>query len=187
MISQTVQARARSQIVHVAAFAIAALAPVAAWAVCTCGFQDGLFTLAPISIDGNMPDWAPVLADPDNNVCDGPTNGLTDRDAPVQSTGRDLTHFAYTWDATNIYLFTERFGSASNTQSFVYYADTDNNGLMETGEPVIGVTWRGSNRTINVYTYTYVSQAPAGDPVADGNGFGAGSPQAEFAFRVVVL
>ena len=174
MISQTVQARARSLIVRAAAFAVAALTPVAAWAVCTCGFQDGLFTLAPISIDGNMPDWAPVLADPDNNVCDGPSNGLTDRDSPVQSTGRDLTHFAYTWDATNIYLFTERFGSASNTQQFVYYADTNNNGLMETGEPVIGVTWRGSNRTINVYTYTYVSQAPAGDPVADSNGFGDG-------------
>ena len=174
MISQAVQARARSLIVRVSAFAVTALAPAAAWAVCTCGFQDGLFTLAPISIDGNMSDWVPVLADPDNNVCDGPANSLTDRDAPVQSTGRDLTHFAYTWDATNIYLFTERFGSASNTQQFVYYADTNNNGLMETGEPVVGVTWRGSNRTINVYTYTYVSLAPAGDPVADGNGLGDG-------------
>ncbi len=159
---------------RVVAFVVASLAPVAAWAVCTCGFQDGLFTLVPISIDGNMPDWAPVLADPDNNVCDGPSNGLTDRDSPVQSTGRDLIHFAYTWDASNIYLFTERFGSANNTQSFVYYADTNNNGLMETGEPVIGVTWRGSNRTINVYVYSYVSLAAAGDPVADGNGFGDG-------------
>ena len=153
---------------------LAAVAPAATWAVCTCGFQDGLFTLAPISVDGNMSDWAPVHADPDNNVCDGPTNGLTDRDAPVQSTGRDLTHFAYTWDATNIYLFTERFGSASNIQSFVYYADTDNDGLMETGEPIIGVTWRGSNRRINVYIYTYVAQAPGGDPVVDGGGFGDG-------------
>jgi len=153
---------------------LAAVAPAATWAVCTCGFQDGLFTLSPIVVDGNVADWAPVHADPDNNVCDGPANGLTDRDAPVQSTGRDLTHFAYTWDATNIYLFTERFGSASNTQSFVYYADTDNDGLMETGEPVIGVTWRGSNRRINVYTYTYVAQAPAGDPVVDGSGLGDG-------------
>lgn len=73
-------------------------------------------------------------------MCDGPAGGLIDRDAPVQSTGRDITHFAYTWDATNIYLFTERVGSSNNTQSFVYYADIDNDGLMETGEPVIGVT-----------------------------------------------
>ena len=153
---------------------LATVAPVATWAVCVCGFQDGLFTLTSITLDGDVSDWAAVLADPDNNVCDGPSGGLTDRDSPVQSTGRDLTHFAYTWDATNIYLFTERFGSASNTQSFVYYADTNNNGLMETGEPVIGVTWRGSNRRINVYTYNYVAQASAGDPLADSNGFGDG-------------
>ncbi len=59
-----------------------------------------------------MSDWTAVLADPDNNVCDGPAGGLIDRDAPVQSTGRDLTHFEYTWDATSIYLFTERVGSS---------------------------------------------------------------------------
>ena len=153
---------------------LAAMSPMAAYAVCTCGFGDGIFTLAAISVDGNLADWAPVHADPDNNVCDGPSGGLTDRDAPVQSTGRDLTHFAYTWDATNIYLFTERFGSANNTQSFVYYADVDNDGLMETGEPVIGVTWRGSNRTINVYVFTYVEQASGGDPMVDGGGFGDG-------------
>ncbi len=174
MISKPVHARSRRPFIRAATLLIAALAPAAAWAVCTCGFQDGLFTLVPITLDGNMSDWAPVLADPDNNVCDGPANGLTDRDAPVQSPGRDLTHFAYTWDANNIYLFTERIGSSSNTQQFVYYADTNNNGLMETGEPVVGVTWRGTTRVINVYIYTYVSLAPAGDPVADGNGFGDG-------------
>lgn len=153
---------------------LASALPCVAWAVCTCGYGDGQFTLAPIFIDGNMADWAPVHADVDNNVCDGPSGGLTDRDAPVQSTGRDLTHFAYTWDASNIYLFTERFGSASNQQSFVYYADTDNDGLMETNEPVIGVTWRGSNRQINAYVFTYVAQAPGGDPMVDSNGFGDG-------------
>ena len=157
------------------AVALLAMAmPFATWALCTCGFGDGLFTLVSINVDGNINDWAPVHADVDNNVCDGPANGASDRDAPVQSTGRDLTHFAFTWDANNIYLFTERSGSASNTQSFVYYADADNDRLMETGEPVIGVTWRGSNRRINVYTYTYVAQAPGGDPMVDGNGFGDG-------------
>jgi len=153
---------------------LAMLAPVAGWAVCSCGFGDGVFTQTTITLDGNMADWAPVHADVDNNVCDGPSGGLTDRDAPVQSTGRDLTHFAFTWDLNNIYLFTERFGSANNTQSFVYYADIDNDGLMETGEPVIGVTWRGSNRRINVYTFTYVAQAAGGDPLVDGSGFSDG-------------
>ena len=152
----------------------AAVFPVAAWAVCSCGFGDGQFTLVTIGVDGNTADWAPVHADLDNNVCDGPSGGLADRDAPIQSTGRDLTHFAYTWDSSNIYLFTERAGSTSNTQSFAYYADTDNDGLMETGEPVIGVTWRGSNRRINVYIFSYVALAPGGDPMVDGGGFGDG-------------
>ena len=147
---------------------------IAVWAACTCGYGDGMFTLTSISVDGDLSDWAPVLADVDNNVCDGPVGGTSDRDAPVQSTGRDLTHFAYTWDQNNIYLFTERFGSASNQQSFVYYADTDNDKLMETGEPVIGVTWRGSNRRVNVYIFNYVAQAVGGDPMVDGNGYGDG-------------
>ncbi|MEE8426073.1 MAG: hypothetical protein V3S15_02235, partial [Woeseiaceae bacterium] len=121
-----------------AVLVLTAAIPVAAWAVCTCGGGDGLFTLTSITVDGDISDWAPVHADPDNNVCDGPSGGIPDLDAPVQSTGRDLTHFAFTWDANNIYLFTERDGSSNNNQSFVYYADTNNNGLMETGEPVIG-------------------------------------------------
>jgi uncharacterized repeat protein (TIGR01451 family) len=153
---------------------LAAAAPAAVWAVCSCGFGDGQFTTVSINVNGNTSDWAAVHADVDNNVCDGPANGLTDLDAPVQSTGRDLTHFAYTWDANNVYLFTERSGSASNTQTFVYYADTDNDGLMETGEPVIGVTWRGSNRRVNVYNFTYVSLAPAGDLLHDGTGIADG-------------
>ena len=159
---------------RVAVLLFAAFVPVVAWTLCTCGYGDGQFTSVTINVDGNMNDWAPVHADTDNNVCDGPAGGLTDRDAPVQSTGRDLTHFAFTYDNSNIYLFTERSGSVSNTQSFVYYADIDNDGLMETDEPVIGVTWRGSNRRINVYIYTYVAQAAGGDPMVDGSGFGDG-------------
>lgn len=153
---------------------LATAAPVVAWAVCTCGFGDGQFTLVTITADGDLSDWAPVHADTDNNVCDGPANGDADRDAPVQSTGRDLTHFAFTWDQNNIYLFTERSGSANNTQSFVYYADTNNDRFMQTGEPVIGVTWRGNNRRVNVYTYTYVAQAAGGDSMVDNNGFADG-------------
>ena len=160
---------------HVAAAVLAGVVwPATAYAICTCGYGDGLFTLTTIAIDGNTSDWAPVHADVDNNVCDGPSGGLTDRDAPVQSTGRDLTHFAYTWDASNVYLFTERVGSTSNQQSFVYYADVDNDGYVETGEPVIGVTWRGNNRRVNVYVFSYVAQAAGGDPMVDAGGFGDG-------------
>jgi hypothetical protein len=159
---------------RLAVFLLAGLLPAITWAVCTCGFGDGQFSLVSINPNGNMNDWAPVHADTDNNVCDGPANGLTDLDAPVQSTGRDLTHFAFTFDNNNVYLFTERAGSPSNTQSFVYYADTNNDGRMQTGEPVIGVTWRGSNRRINVYVYSYVAISGIGDSMVDGNGLGDG-------------
>lgn len=123
---------------------------------------------------------------------------MADLDAPVQSTGRDLVQFAFTWDATGVYLFTERVGSASNSQRFIYYADTDNDGLMETGEPVIGVAWRGSNRNIDVSLFSYVSANPARDPMVDGgdlaDGYtmpgsfvdasGAGNPGFNIVFRV---
>lgn len=165
---------ARSILSRLAVFVLAGLLPATTWAVCACGFGDGQFTLVSINVDGNMADWAPVHADQDNNVCDGPANGLTDLDAPVQSTGRDLTHFAYTFDNNNVYLFTERAGSPMNTQSFVYYADTDNDGRMQTGEPVIGVTWQGSNRRINVYVYSYVAISASGDSMVDGSGLGDG-------------
>ncbi len=145
------------------------------WAVCACGFGDGLFTTyTGISIDANFGDWAVIHADPDNNVCDGPSGGLADRDAPVQSTGRDLTHFAYTWDDALIYIFTERSGSGNNVQRFLYYADVDNDGLMETGEPIIGVNWQGNTGLVEVYLFEYVSDAPGGDPMVDGMGFGDG-------------
>jgi uncharacterized repeat protein (TIGR01451 family) len=151
------------------------LAPARAGAACVCGFQDGLFTThSGITVDGNLGDWAPVHGDPDNNICDGPSGGIPDRDAPVQSTGRDITHFAFTWDNTNVFLFTERAGSTSNVQRFIYYADIDNDGLMETGEPVIGVNWQGNNRLVEVYLFQYVSAAPGGDPMVDGLGFGDG-------------
>ena len=164
----------RSVFVRAGCIIAGALIPIVVWAQCVCGFGDGQFTLAPITVDGNIADWAPVHADPDNNVCDGPVNGLIDRDAPVQSTGRDLTHFAFTWDLNNIYLFTERVGSANNVQNFVYYADIDNDGLMETGEPIVGASWQGNNRRVSIYVFTYVAQAPAGDPMVDGMGFGDG-------------
>lgn len=153
---------------------VGTIIPIVVWAQCICGFGDGQFTLTTINVDGNIADWAAVHADIDNNVCDGPSGGLADRDAPVQSTGRDLTHFAFTWDQNNVYLFTERVGSASNVQNFVYYADIDNDGLMETGEPIVGASWQGNNRRVQIYVFTYVSAAPGGDPMVDGLGFGDG-------------
>ena len=152
--------------------------PARSYAACVCGYGDGRFTInQSITLDGSMADWANVHADTDNNCCDGGTPNVPpqpDRDAPVQSTGRDLVHFAHTWTTTHVYVFTARVASASNVQRFIYYADTDNDGLMETGERVVVAQWKGSNRNVKVYLGSYNSSAPGGDSMVDQDGYGDG-------------
>jgi len=154
-------------------------------AVCSCGGGDGIpltySPVAPITVDGDVADWGTtsqagtVLSDEDNNVCDGPSGGLTDRDAPVQSTGRDIVQFSYTYDDTYLYFYTERVGSANNTQTFLYYADVDDDGYQEDGEPVIVAEWQGNNRNVNVYVADYNPvDAVNGDSTVDSAGYGDG-------------
>ena len=147
--------------------------------LCSCGFNDGEFTLnQSIVLDGCFNDWITVLNDPDNNTCDGPydINGpLVDRDAPVQGSGRDLVHFAVTWDNTNFYMYTTRAGSSGNNiDRFIYYADVNNDGRVQSGEPVLHVEWKGSNRNVSGFWGTYVATDPSGDPMVDALGFADG-------------
>lgn len=161
-------------LVALALSAIAYTPSALAASSCTCGFADGKFTLATITIDGTLTDWNTVKADTDNNVCDAnstsaPTElGGADSVADnPQSLGRDLTWFSFTWDATNIYFFTERAGSASNIQRFVYYGDTNNDGLLQTGERVVQVEWQGNTRLVTLYRASYNAVAVGGDSLAD--------------------
>ena len=134
------------------------------------------FTSAPaqvlttINIDGNMGDWTAVLADPYQHTYDGPAGGLPDLDSPVQSTGRDLSDFAWTYDATYLYFYVGRVGSSSNQQQWFFYLDTNDDGLLQTGEPVVNVTWKGSNRRTDVTLYTYNATAGGGDALSDPSG-----------------
>jgi hypothetical protein len=161
------------------------LLPSVSWAVCACGGDDGIPLVysptAPITADGDMADWGTpsqagtVLGDQDNNVCDGPSGGLTDLDAPIQSTGRDIVQFSYTYDDTFLYFYTERIGSSKNTQTFLYYADVDDDGFQEDGEPVIVAEWKGNNRSVNIYIADYNPvDAINGDSTVDSAGFGDG-------------
>ena len=143
----------------------------AVWGVCP---PAGAFVLTTITIDGNMGDWAAVLAEPAQTSIDGPAGGLADRDAPVQSTGRDLTTFAWTYDATYFYMYIRRTGSASNRQLFWYYLDIDADQRMETGEPVFHVSWWGSSRQTQFILYRYNATSPLGDPLTNGAGFADG-------------
>lgn len=132
---------------------------------CVCGFQDGNYTSTPITIDGDMSDWAAALGDPDNNSCD--PLGSADADYPIQSTGRDVVQVAVTFYNQRVYVYTKRAGSNSNVQRFIYYHDFNNNGYMEAGEKVVVVSWQGNNTSADVYVGTYVPyNSTTGDPVA---------------------
>ncbi|MCK5804260.1 MAG: hypothetical protein KAI66_15590, partial [Lentisphaeria bacterium] len=156
-----------------------------------CGREDGRFTLRTITPDGDISDWTSgltsagnsggVLGDLDNNSRDGATAGGTvyqpqpDRDAPVKSTGRDLMHFAWTWDSTDLAAYTRRAASANNVQRFIYYADTDNDGYMENGEPVVVAGWQGNTGLVEIYLGTYNAiNNTIGDSMVDSNGYGDG-------------
>jgi len=132
------------------------------------------FVLTPIVVDGNTNDWAAVLAEPSQTSVDGPAGGLIDRDAPVQSTGRDLTMFAWTYDATYFYMYIRRTGSSSNRQLFWYYLDIDGDRRMESGEPVFHVSWWGSSRQTQFVLYRYNATSVLGDSLTDGGGFADG-------------
>jgi len=132
------------------------------------------FVLTTITIDGNTSDWAAILAEPAQISIDGPAGGLVDRDAPVQSTGRDLTNFAWTYDATYFYMYIRRTGSASNRQLFWYYLDIDADKRMETGEPVFHVSWSGSTRQTEFLLYRYNATSVLGDSLTGGSGFADG-------------
>jgi uncharacterized repeat protein (TIGR01451 family) len=144
--------------------ALALAAVVAAFAV--SAQPTGAVVLKTITVDGSMADWAEVLADPTQNA----TDGLPDKDAPVPTTGRDLERFAWTFDATHLYLYTARAGSDANRQRFWFYLDTNDNQRMNTGEPVILVSWFGSNRRTDIERHSYVAVSPAGDMMTSAAG-----------------
>lgn len=111
---------------------------------------------APV-IDGNMSDWAPYLSDADNNSYDN-TNAI-DLDWPISDAGRDLTRLTFTEDANNLFLYIQRAGSSNNKVDIIFYADINNNGMMELNEPVIHLDWSGSNGTVNVSSLNYIPSA----------------------------
>ncbi len=126
--------------------------------------------LQSIDIDGDTADWSAVLTDPLQTAQDGPSGGLLDLDAPVPSTGRDLMTFAWTYDTTYLYLYVRRVASASNRQRFWFYVDADADGLLRSGDAVLGISWQGANRTTDVTLYAYVAASGAGDPLGDPSG-----------------
>ena len=124
-----------------------------------------------ITVDGNLADWtaAPnILTNAPQSSTDAV--GAGDLDAPVQSTGRDLAGFAYTWDDANLYLQVTRAGSVSNTTDWWFYIDKNADGLLQSGEAVLRVSWQGSNRSTARSLCSYVAAASGGDGIQNAGG-----------------
>lgn len=140
---------------------------------CVCGGGDNNLTRAPILIDGIMDDWITVLEDPDNGGCDSATQ--TDYDinntnnGVIQSTGRNLVRFNWTGqDDENgyVYGYTQRVGSNTNIEKFIFYKDDDADGMMENGDIALIAAWQGNNGTVKMEICDYVADDPVnGDPM----------------------
>jgi hypothetical protein len=139
---------------------------------CACGADDGIPTQRTIVVDGDMSDWGAPLSDPDNNACDPADD--TDRDHPVQSTGRNLVRNAFTSDADCFSMLTQRIGSSSNTQTFLYYCDTDNDGLLQDGEPVVVARWQGNTGQVDMGLYAYDGLGTGPHALIDADGYADG-------------
>ncbi|NND65629.1 MAG: hypothetical protein HKM24_06665, partial [Gammaproteobacteria bacterium] len=102
-----------------------------------------------ITVDGTMTDWTTptdITNNPGQFSTDGPSiSTASDLDHPVASVGRDLKKFSFTYDNTYLYFWVERYASSSNVTDWWFFIDNDNDSLMETGEDVLRVKWRGSN------------------------------------------
>ena len=141
---------------------------------CDCTAGDNNLTIAPIVIDGIMDDWAVVIPDPDNGRCDSGT--VTDYDTNktingvIQSTGRNLTHFVWTGQNDEngfVYGYTERVGSSTNTETFLFYKDGDADGLMENGDIALTASWSGNTGTVKMEICDYVVNTTDGDANSD--------------------
>jgi len=144
--------------------AILLLAGAAAWTPASAATP----TLTTITVDGNMADWAAVLANPRNVYLDGPAGGLPDLDAPSDPV-LNVDTVAYTWDATNFYLYIHRQWTTSSIKYYWFFIDANNDGRMQQGEPVLRLEWHGSNRRTTVRRDSYnASNKVAGDLISNG-------------------
>ena len=128
---------------------------------CSTG-GNGIASSGAITIDGAMTDWSSILSDPDNNTYDA----TPDTDAPISDVGRDFNRFAFTENSTHLFLYFSRVGSSTNSVDLLFYLDVNNNGLMETNEPVVTISWSGSNGNAVGEIYNYVQANSGGDAVS---------------------
>jgi uncharacterized repeat protein (TIGR01451 family) len=135
-----------------------------------------------IVVDGDMSDWyddnPPPVYTPAGDITNNPgqfsedgqdgSDPIDDLDDPIKNTGRDLRKFSFTWDATYLYFYVERWASTDNITDWWFYMDADADGSMEENEPVLHINWQGNNRSTDVELGKYEEVAVGGDPLISG-------------------
>lgn len=130
-----------------------------------------------ITINGTMTDWTTspsVIGNAGQYSEDCESEAICELDGEIQSTGRDLKKFAFTWDAVYLYFYVERYASTNNTTEWLFYLDEDADQVMESGERIFRVDWQGSNQTTNGSLCPYTPDVVAGDSLTIGGGTGDG-------------
>lgn len=125
-----------------------------------------------ITIDGDMSDWTSptdITNNPGQFSTDGQDGNIPadDLDDPIGQTGRDLKKFSFTWDATYLYFYVERWASTNNIVHWFFYIDSNADGYMQTGEKVFDVSWQGNTGTTNADLHDYVCSTDPDPACAD--------------------
>lgn len=127
---------------------------------------------APISIDGSIADWEAILgaSGTDPIFPFGATSlaydtyGVNDPDHAESKIDIRVKTVAH--DATNVYFYFRRLDNSNSALKAFYFLDTNVDGLISTGEPVIVINFNSQNVQKLSLGY-YVSFNPAGDPIGE--------------------
>lgn len=131
--------------------------------------------LRTITIDGDTSDWTSatdITGNPGQFATDEEgdkkTGSAADLDYQIDNTGRDLKTFAYTYDTNFLYFWVERYASTKNTTDWWFFMDSGGSGpdgLMQSGELLLRVSWNGNTGVTTVRLYEYSSAGASGDPL----------------------
>ncbi len=124
-----------------------------------------------IATDRSFIDWWPILTNRDQVVWDElgsalacPTDDLNC--SSITDPSDDLRRFAWTSDASNVSFYVERQLSAAANKGLLLYFDEDLDGLLESSERVLQVTWEPSGR-LTLQRVAYAPRAAGGDPIRE--------------------
>ncbi len=119
-----------------------------------------------IAVDGNVGDWGDVLTDHENVVADaGSFSVPVDPDVPGTA-DRDLRGVAFTWDATNLYIFFRRTLSGNNSFEFLLYVDRGHDGLLNNTDRVVRLGYNGLAFQAG-QVFAYAPLAGGGDAITN--------------------